>query len=58
MKEGFGGWGATWDIDIDWDDSITAANDGIGVVVVSTAVCTGAHGYYIFGVGHLVVDFS
>lgn len=56
--EGLGGGRAAGNVDVDGDDAVTAAGDGVGVVVVAATVCAGAHGNDPTGVGHLIVDLT
>jgi len=43
VQQRFGGRRATRHVDVDRDDAVTAADHGVGIVVVATAVRTGAH---------------
>src|SRR5690606_2412655 len=49
---------AAWHVHIYRHDAITAANDRVGVVVVTATVGTGAHGDDPAWLGHLVVHLT
>src|SRR6185369_4867657 len=42
VNQGLGSRWTTWNIDIDGNDAIATANDSVGVVVIATAIGTGA----------------
>lgn len=58
VHEGLGGRGAAGDVDVDGDDAVASADDGVRVVVVAAAVGAGAHGDDPAGLRHLVVDLT
>ena len=58
VQKCFSGWWATWNVDIDRDDSVDSSDYRVWVVVVSTSVGAGSHGDGPFWVGHLVEDES
>jgi hypothetical protein len=55
VKQSFGGRWTARDEDVDWKDTVHAANDTIAVVVVATSISTAAHADDPLGVWHLVV---
>src|ERR1051326_6308853 len=58
VDQGFRRRRTTGDVDVHWDDTVAAAHDGVGVVVVAAAIGAGAHGDDIARLRHLVVDLA
>ena len=58
VKQCFGSWRAPRDVDVHRNNAVTAADDGVRVVVVPTAVCTTAHGDDPSRLWHLIVHLS
>jgi len=56
--ERLGGWRASWDVDVDWDNSVATSRDTVAVVVVATTVGAATHGDDPSWVRHLVVDLA
>lgn len=51
------GW-ASWDIDIDGNNTIASTNNRVRIVIISASIGTGAHGDHPPGLGHLIVHFT
>lgn len=47
---------ATWNIYINWDNPVATTDDRVGVVVVTTTICTASHGDDPPWLWHLIVD--
>mmetsp|Transcript_19324 Transcript_19324/g.76950 ORF Transcript_19324/g.76950 Transcript_19324/m.76950 type:complete len:263 (-) Transcript_19324:36-824(-) len=58
VEERLGRRRAARDVDVDRDDAVDAAHDGVRVVVVSAAVGAAAHREHEARLGHLVVDLA
>lgn len=58
IHERFSRWGTSRNVDIDWNDSVTPADDRVRVVVVTTTVGTTSHRDDPSRLWHLVVDLS
>ena len=56
--ESFGGWGATWNVDIHGHNSVTPSCNRVRVMVVAASVRAAAHADDPSGVRHLIVDLS
>src|SRR6185369_697593 len=58
VHERFSGGRTAWHVDINGNDPIAAAHDGIGVVIVAAAIGAGPHRDHITRLGHLVVNLA
>jgi len=58
VHESLTGRWASWDVDIDRDNSVTTSGDGVRVVVVTTTVSTGTHGNDPSWFWHLIVNLT
>lgn len=58
VHQGLSSGRASWDINIDGDDSIAASDDTVGIMVVASTVGAAAHGEHPPWLGHLIIDFS
>jgi hypothetical protein len=58
VHEGLAGRGAAGHVDVNGDDTVAAADDAVGVVVVTAAVGAATHGDDPSGFGHLIVDLA
>ena len=53
-----GGWWASWNVDVDWNNSVATSCNTVAVVVVSSTVGAATHGDNPSWVWHLVVDLT
>jgi hypothetical protein len=51
-------WWATWHIHINRDNAVAASHDGVGIVIIASAVRAAPHRYYPSGLRHLVVNLA
>merc|ERR1712131_250811 len=58
IEKSFSGWRASWDVNINWYNSINTSDNGITVVIITTPISTGAHRKDISWGWHLIVNSS
>lgn len=58
IKQSLCCWRASWNIYIDWNNTIHASHYRVAVMVISSTVCTAAHANHPPRVWHLVVAHS
>lgn len=58
IEQGFCCRRATWDINVHWNNPIAAPDNRVGVMVVSTTICTASHRYYPSRFWHLVINLA
>ena len=58
INQSFSGRWASWNIDIDRNNTIASAHDGIGIVIVPAAIGTGTHRDHPTGLRHLIVNLA
>lgn len=58
VHQGLARRGAAGDIDIDRHDAVTASDDTVAIVIVTTSVGAASHADDPAGFGHLIVDLA
>jgi len=58
IHECFSGGGAAGHIDVNRDNSVTAPDNSIGVVIIASTIGTATHAHHPTWLWHLIVDFS
>ena len=58
IEQGFGRWWTSRDINVDGDNAIASSDDGIGIVIVATAIGAAAHRHHPTRFWHLIVHLQ